>query len=143
MPLYQWMAACLCLVFGALAAIHFYWAAGGRLAAQDAVPAVGDRPLFEPGPFATTAVGFALGVAALVAALRGGLVYFELPAWFSHLGIWVLALVFAARAIGEFRYVGFFKRVRGSVFARRDSLFYSPLCLLISLLAAGLAFLAP
>ena len=40
----------------------------------------------------------------------------------------------ALRAIGDFRYVGFFKRVRDSSFARLDTLAYSPLC-------AGLAVL--
>jgi hypothetical protein len=142
-PLYQLVAAFLCFVFAALAALHFYWAAGGRLAMQDALPTVGDRPLFEPGPLATTAVGFALVSAAVVSALRGDLLLLDLPAWLSRLGTWALALIFAARAIGEFHYVGFFKRVRDTGFARRDSLFYSPLCVLISALAAGLAVLAP
>ena len=50
-----------------------------------------------------------------------------------------LALGLLARAIGEFNYVGFFKRVRGSRFARLDTLVYSPLCLL---LAIGVALVA-
>ncbi len=142
MPLYQVVAAILCLVFAALATLHFYWAAGGRLAMQGALPTVGDRPLFAPAPLATAAVGCALIAAATVSALRGGLLSLDLPAWFSQLGTWVLVLVFAVRAIGDFRYVGFFKRVRGTLFARRDSLIYSPLCVLISSLAGGLAALA-
>ena len=40
----------------------------------------------------------------------------------------------ALRAIGDFRYVGFFNRVRDTGFARLDTLAYSPLC-------AGLAVL--
>lgn len=43
------------------------------------------------------------------------------------------------RGVGEFRYVGLFKRVKGSRFARNDTRFYSPLCLM---LAAGLFYLA-
>lgn len=143
MPLYQVVSAFLCLVFVALAAVHFYWAAGGRVAIQGTLPAVGNQPLFEPGPLATAAVGCALVAAAIISALRGGLLSLDLPAWLSDLGTWVIALIFAARAIGEFQYVGFFKRVRGTVFARRDSLFYSPLCVLISALSVGLAVLAP
>jgi hypothetical protein len=142
-PLYQLVAAFLCFVFAALAALHFYWAAGGRLASQNTLPAVGDRPLFEPGPLATTAVGLALVSAAVVSALHGDLLLLDFPGWLSGLGTWALMLIFAARAIGEFHYVGFFKRVRDTDFARRDSLFYSPLCVLISALAAGLAVLAP
>jgi hypothetical protein len=54
----------------------------------------------------------------------------------ARIGIWVLAAVFAARAVGDFRYVGFFKRVRDSRFARRDSRLFSPLCAAIALAAA-------
>ena len=50
-----------------------------------------------------------------------------------------LALGLLARAIGEFRYVGFFKRVRSSRFAELDSLVYSPLCLMLS---GGVALVA-
>jgi len=142
-PLYQVVAAFLCLVFAALALLHLYWAAGGPRAAQGAVPTVGDRPLFSPGPPATLAVAGGLIAAAAISAVRGGLLSLALPAWLSHLGTWVLVLAFAFRAVGEFRYVGFFKRVRGTVFARRDTLIYSPLCAFISALAAGLAVLAP
>ncbi len=143
MPLYQIVSALLCLLFAALAALHFYWAAGGRLAMPGAVPTAGDRPLLAPGPIACAAVGCALVAAAIIAALRGQLLSLGLPAWLSWLGTWTLVLVFGARAVGEFRYVGFFKRVRGSVFARRDSLVYSPLCAMIAALAAWLAATAP
>jgi len=50
-----------------------------------------------------------------------------------------LALIFAFRALGDFRYVGFFKRVRGNLFAQRDTWFYSPLCLLLAILIARVA----
>ena len=36
------------------------------------------------------------------------------------------------RAVGEFRLVGFFKRVRGSGCARLDTFVYSPLCLALA-----------
>ena len=44
-----------------------------------------------------------------------------------------------ARAIGDSELVGFFKEVRDSKFARLDTLFYSPLCVV---LGAGLLVLA-
>jgi hypothetical protein len=44
-----------------------------------------------------------------------------------------VALALFARAVGDFRLVGFFKRVKGSVFARMDSRVYSPLCVLLGL----------
>ncbi len=50
-----------------------------------------------------------------------------------------LALGLLARAVGDFKYVGFFKKLRDSRFATLDSWLYSPLCLL---LAAGVAWVA-
>jgi hypothetical protein len=50
-----------------------------------------------------------------------------------------LALGLLARAVGEFKYVGFFKRVHGTKFARLDTLLYSPLCLILSV---GVALVA-
>lgn len=143
MSLTQALAGVLCLVFGALAVLHLYWAAGGQLGLEGAIPTVGARALFDPGPLAAIAIAAALVAAAMVTAQCGDLLSLGLPAWFSRLGTWVLALVFALRAIGDFRYVGFFKRVRGTLFARRDSLVYTPLCVFISALAAALAVLAP
>ena len=143
MPLFQVLACILCLVFAILAVLHLYWAVGGQLGLHGAIPTVGDRPLFEPGPLFAVAIAAVLVAAAIVSAQRGDLLSLGLPGWFPRLGTWLLVFVFAVRAIGEFGYVGFFKRVRGTLFARRDSLVYSPLCVVISALAAWLAILAP
>lgn len=137
------LAAALIAILSALALLHIYWAFGGRWALEGALPAEGDRPLFMPGPGASVAVAIALLLAAAVCALRAGVLGSGLPVWLPRLGVWGVAVAFAARAVGEFRYVGFFKRVRGTVFARRDSRYYSPLCLVIALLATGLALTAP
>jgi hypothetical protein len=147
MPMHVALAAVLIAIFGALSLLHVYWAFGGSLASAGAVPTAEGQPLFRPGPVACLAVALALAAAAVVCALRAGLIAgfigWSVPAWIARTGIWAIALVFAARAVGEFRYVGLFKRVHGTVFARRDSLVYSPLCVLIALLAAGLALAAP
>lgn len=103
------------------------------------MPARDGRPLFQPGPLACVVVGVALGLAALACAVRAGWLLSGLPGWLSQLGVAGVALAFGLRAIGDFRYVGFAKRVREGVFARRDTWLYSPLCVLISLLALALA----
>ena len=51
-----------------------------------------------------------------------------------------LGAVFLARAIGDFRLVGFFKRVQGSRFARLDTLVYAPLCLILGIAALFVAY---
>jgi hypothetical protein len=75
-----------------------------------------------------------LVVLGLFGAWREG-VPIQLYAW----GTWTLAALFLLRGIGDFRLVGFFKRVRGTRFARRDTRLYSPLCLALALavVAAG------
>jgi len=42
-------------------------------------------------------------------------------------------LVFLQRAIGDFKYMGFFKKIKHSNFSRLDSMVSSPLCLLIGI----------
>ncbi len=137
------LAAVLVAIFTGLALLHLYWGVGGRLASDGSVPTEDGRPLFEAGPLSCAAVAAALVAAALCCAMRTGMLETGMPDWVARVGTWVIATVFAARAIGDLRYVGFFKRVRGTLFARRDSLVYSPLALLIALFAAGLALSSP
>jgi hypothetical protein len=130
----------LSLVFLILALWHFRMAllpAGG--ANGGAVPSVGGKPLFVPSAGATVAVGLLLlGCAGLVAA-TAGMIPVSVPLRVLHWLSLALALGLLARAIGEFKYLGFFKSVRGSRFASLDTFVYSPLCLL---LAIGVAIVA-
>jgi len=128
------IAACLILV--SLGILHIYWAAGGAAGKDAAIPTKDGRPLFSPAPIGTAVVGLILfAMAALVAAKIGWLAApaLQRPV---HVGIWLLAILFLLRAIGDFRYVGFFKRVRDSRFAKLDTVAYSPLCLLLAALLA-------
>jgi hypothetical protein len=127
------LAVAVCLVFIALALWHVHmalWPSSGALAA---VPSVQGEPLFVPSRKATFAVAlvlllFAGLVASTVGMLSVGMSRTVLS-WLSY----ALAAGLFARAVGEFKYVGFFKRVRNSKFARLDTLVYSPLCLLLAL----------
>jgi hypothetical protein len=127
------------LVFAALAVWHFRMALLPTHGASGAVPSVDGKPLFVPSRASTVAVGVVLLLFAGLVAATAGLVQVGLPlrvlAWLSY----ALALGLLARAVGEFKYLGFFKRVRGSRFARLDTWVYSPLCLL---LAVGVALVA-
>lgn len=130
------MAALLVAIFVLLAGLHFYWAARRGAALEGFVPTVDGTPLITPGRLASLAVGVALLAAAGVVSCRAGLWCALLPPWAARWGIWVIAALFAARAVGDLRYVGFFKRVRDSRFARRDTWIFSPLCAAIAALAA-------
>ncbi len=126
------LAVAACAVFLILAAWHFRMALGSRTGESGAVPSVDGKPLFVPSRISTIAVGVALMLcAALVAATAGILRTGLSPSVLGWL-CFALAAGLFARAIGEFKYVGFFKKVRGSGFARMDTLLYSPLCLALS-----------
>ena len=119
----------LASILSVLAFIHIYWASGGKWAATKVTPKLADgKPVFIPGPAATLAVA---GFLLFAAAISAGLVLGEYRRWLMN----AMALAFALRAIGEFRYCGFFKRIRNTEFAYWDTRLYSPLCAAMAALA--------
>ena len=71
-------------------------------------------------------------VAALVvvqAGLLGPTIDHPLVRW----ALDAVAVVLLVRAVGDFRLVGFFKKVTGSRFARLDTMVFSPLCVVLGL----------
>lgn len=122
----------------AIALVHVYWAFGGRLGKRAAIPEQDGVPLLRPTVPGTLAVAAALLAGASAVASRAGWLWPTLYPGAIAFAVVALALIFAVRAVGDFRYVGFFKRVRGSRFARMDSLCYSPLCAALSLSIASM-----
>jgi hypothetical protein len=120
-----------------LSSLHVRWSLGGRGVPARVLPQrPGKDPVRRPTPGMTLLVAVALGAAGF--AVAGFLVVGGPLLRVAVLG---LALVFAARAVGDFTYVGLFKRVRGTEFARYDAALYTPLCLLLglALLLVGLS----
>jgi hypothetical protein len=134
------VAVALVLVLATHAALHVYWALGGRMGSIAVVPEVDGKPTIHPGPIATLTVAVLLLAGCALVAIRSGLAPGRvISPRLVQIATWTMAVTFALRAVGEFRTVGFFKKVRGTTFARWDTFFFSPLCLAI---AAGAAFLA-
>lgn len=132
------IAIALVTVLSALAVLHIAWALGSQRGFTAAIPEIDGEPAFRPGRGMTLAVAALLLVAAALCAWQGGLLGF-IPSRLSTVGAWMLAMLFAVRAVGDFRLVGFFKRVQGTRFARMDTRVYSPLCAVIAVLAGFLA----
>jgi hypothetical protein len=133
------LASTVSLVFVVLAVWHVRMALSPSSGESGAMPSVAGKPLFVPSPAATLAVAVVLFLFACLVAATARLVEIGIP---THVLSWLsyaLALGLLARAVGEFRYLGFFKRVRASRFARLDTWVYSPLCLA---LAIGVALVA-
>jgi hypothetical protein len=118
-------------IFVGLCLLHVYWALGGRLGRGAAVPSVAGKPLFTPSPLGTLLVAAGLLIAALVIAGTVGWLGKAVPTRVFRLLAHAISVVFIVRAIGDFRYVGFFRGASDSVFAYWDLRLYSPLCLFI------------
>jgi hypothetical protein len=116
-----------------IAATHVYWALGGRAGMSAAIPERNGRPVFQPGAVTPLFVAVALLIAAAIVAMQAGLIWRGAFQPYVRILSVALAVIFLARAIGDFRYVGFFKRIVGSRFARLDTYVFSPLCVLLAL----------
>lgn len=133
------IAVGLTLVLLSLAAVHLYWATRGA-GTTVGIPSHPDgTPIFRPGRVATFGVAVGLGVAALLVAGRAGLADVGISPVVLHVGVWGVAVAFMLRTVGEFRYVGLFKRVRGTPFARWDTRLFTPLCAAIATAAVVVA----
>jgi hypothetical protein len=122
-----------CLVFLFISTIHFYWAFGGKWGAKEALPEglEGKMPL-TPSVFMTIVVVIFLSV-SIFFGQKAGLFDFELPVLLEKYGLIAIGSVLLIRAIGEFKYVGFFKKIKNTRFGELDSRYYSPLCLVLSI----------
>ena len=116
---------------GALGLLHIYWALGNRNGRAAAVPEVNGQRAFMPSRSGTLAIAAALIFAAMVTAVAGGLIRAGGFGGVFRILAFGLSATFIGRAIGDFRFVGFFKRVHGTRFARLDTTVFAPLCLVI------------
>ena len=133
------LASTISLVFLGLALWHVRMAVSPSSGESGAVPSVAGQPLFVPSVRATLLVAALLLLFACLVAARAGFLQVGIPQRILSWLCYALALGLLARAVGDFKYVGFFKRVRAGKFARLDTLVYSPLCLLLSI---GVALVA-
>lgn len=121
---------------GAVVLFHLYWAAGGRRGAKLVIPTdpqQDGRPLFQPSALGTLVVaGFLAAVAGLALLVRSGQAL-VISADVARIALGLCGALFVLRAIGDFRWVGFFKSVRGTPFARWDDWLFSPFILVVGL----------
>ncbi len=123
----------IAMVLFLLSGLHMHWVLGGRRGTEAAIPSTGSDLIFRPSNLATGIVALLLALSAWFVLELGGAVKLLYPDWIISYGGWLLSAVFIIRAIGDFKWMGFFKRKKGTVFARWDSAFHSPLCLLLGI----------
>ena len=132
----------LCIIFVALAIIHFNWAMGGKWGFDKALPTdENGKRVLNPRKIDSVIVGAGLTLFGLFYLLQLDLLEYNAPSWIIKYGKWIVPAIFMFRAIGDFKYVGFFKRIQSTEFACLDSRLYSPLCLTIAIIGISIALL--
>lgn len=124
----------LSLIFMTLGIIHISWVMGAKFALSASLPTkLNGKRLFNPTKVQTAFVVTLLITCGYFYFLKSGLTAYGLPDWMMTCGSWIIPMVFLLRAIGEFKYIGLFKRVRDTTFGKWDTYFFSPLCLGIAI----------
>lgn len=122
------------LVFMVISAVHFYWAFGGISGLNAALPEGenGKMPL-KPSALMTIVVAVIFLSVSIFFGQKAGLLDFSFPVLLETYGLSAIGIVLLIRAIGDFKYVGFFKKIKNTRFGILDSAYYSPLCLVLSI----------
>jgi len=133
------IAVLLITSFLFLSGLHIYWACGGQWGSGAVIPTKDDNvKAMMPGVVPTLIVAIGLFGFGFVVFLNMVEFDFKISFWLylvSKYGLWVIASIFILRAIGEFNYVGFFKKHKKTKFGQNDTKYYSPFCLIIGILA--------
>ena len=125
------------IILIALALLHFYWAFGGLIGLDKALPSKDGKRLLNPGKYLIIMVGLLLIVFAVIAYL---LYYSPLSLEYLSYAGWFLSCIFILRAIGEFNAVGFFKKIKNTTFSYYDTRYFSPLSLFLGISFALLSY---
>ncbi len=125
-----------------LGSIHIYWALGGKTRLGRALPMDEEnKVLFRPRLVTTILVGLALYAFAVYYLNVLGTIDLWLSADVIRIIGWVIPSLFLLRAIGDFRYMGLFKKIRSTKFAKADTRFFTPITLIIALVGITIAIL--
>lgn len=132
----------LIIIFFGLALIHFYWASGGPLGIDYAIPTdeQGVR-ILNPNTIDSIIVGIGLLLFGLFYLFSLNSLKGKFLILVRNIGLWVIPVIFVLRALGDFKYVGFFKQIKSTDFANLDTIFYSPLCTIIALIGFALTII--
>ena len=113
--------------------LYLYWALGGMWLTDKASPVVDGRSLVRLSR--TSALGAACGMFMLATVP-----VVSMRPFLRRCMLVLIMAAFAYRAVGDFRYMGFFKSVKNSSFSRWDTRVYSPVALLVTVLAGLMVF---
>ncbi len=121
--------------FVSLSIMHLFWFLGGKTGLKFAFPnnSKHKKKTYSPGKMALLLYVLLFLTMSLICIAQtdivDGVFNQETIIWGNR----VTGIIFMARALGSFQYVGFTKSMRGSEFAKLDTFMISPLCLAIAI----------
>ena len=129
-------------IFILLSFLHIYWALGGNWGMSAVLPTLSEgQRRFRTGTYGRLAIGAAMGGFAFVTIGNMGIFDAYLNRDFTRYATTAIGLVFLLRAMGDFHYMGFFKKATGTLYPKNDSQYYSPLSLAIAVISFIVAWL--
>ena len=133
-PMNTQISLLLAIIFTLLSVLHLYWVVGGKWGLSVAVPSQEDGDFaFRPPPLLTFIVAVGLAGMGIFELFGGGWLDWPFSRLWLQIGLGCITGIFLLRAMGDFKYSGFFKKVKETAYAKNDSRLYSPLCLFIGL----------
>ncbi len=123
------------LILIVISIFHVYWAFGGRYAVDAVIPTqTNKKSVLNAPPFLTFLVAVFVMLIAITYLHEANFYDFQfLPEFIKEYGLTIFASIFFIRAVGDFKYVGFFKKIKSTKFGINDTKFFSPLCLFLAL----------
>lgn len=122
------------IIFLMLSLLHFHWVFGGKWGLDTALPTteIGEK-IMNPKKTSTALVGIVLFSFATYFFVKTN-TSFSMSTLLSNYGGWAITVIFFLRAIGDFKYVGFFKKIKNTPFGKMDTKYFSPLCLFTAII---------
>jgi len=131
----KYLSVILFVTYFSIALIHFYWLFGGEKWINKALPTdKNGKRVLNPGKFETVIVTFGLLLFAFYYFLKIGQFEIEIPRLITEYSGWIISVIFIIRAIGDFKYVGFFKKIKHTEFGKLDTTYFSFISLTIGLI---------
>lgn len=124
------------VIFTLLSILHFYWALGGKLWYNSVLP-TSSNGMHKLNPSITAGLIVAFGLLFLGIITLGNIGLFDrfIERKYFRYGTLIIALIFFLRAIGDFKFIGFFKTVKLTTFGINDTRIFSPLCLVLAIIS--------
>jgi len=132
----------LFIIFTILGGFHFYWLFGGMWGLKKVIPTKDNTQIVVSIPkFATLIVALGLIGIGILYFLNTGFLIEPTKNKILEYMYWTIPSIFILRAIGEFNYVGFFKKIKNTEFAQADTKLFSPLCFCIGIIGIAIQLL--